>query len=135
MPIVMTRDGRRGALGTLLPWLRTLYVNLFANDYIPVAASLPSDFLTPTFDGYRPLPFGVWSGTFLDQAGNAQVNGAPLLWTVGPLGGSDLIFGYWVSDQNGYAIWAERNLSGANPMIVPGTQYPLLPNFSAGQLC
>lgn len=133
--IQLTNDGERAVVGRLLPWLRILTVHLQAAPIVLTKALVYASFTEPTFDGYAPLPFGVWSGNFLDALGNGAVQGSPLKWTVGPMGGSDMIYGVWVVDPNGYAVYAELDPSGPQAMNVPGQTFSYLPYFSAGNLC
>lgn len=136
MAIVLSEDGRRGVLGVLRQfWLPTLTYRLFSNDYVPTILSVPSDFTSPTFDFYLPQLPKNWTGVYTSPEATARTTADPLIWMVGPMGGADTIYGYWVTDSFGYVVFSERNPAGGLPMILPGARYPILPRFDVGTLC
>jgi hypothetical protein len=133
--IVLSNDGRRGSLGYLLPWLRGLKLRLYVNNVIPLVSFVRSDFVEATFDTYAALLLNNWGAVYLNGLGDAQVDAPLKVFTVGAGGGSDTVYGYYVTDGFGYAIWGERVPGGGVPMILPGSTFPIIPRFAAGALC
>jgi hypothetical protein len=134
VPIVMSNDGRRWACGLIQQAMTSLSLGLFANNFTPTPANILSDFVPPSFSGYSPVRFGVWGGIYVNPLGNAETDYPAVVFRVGPGGGSDTIYGYYVFDAFGFVIWSERNPAGGVLMSKPGDMYPLTPRFEAGAL-
>lgn len=135
MAIVTSEDGRRGILGILIAWLNTLTINLYTNDFTPEILSVPTDFDVPTYDQYAPIKLANWAGVYWSEQGTARTQADPVVFRVGPLGGLDTIYGYWVTDQFGHFVWGERNPAGPLPMMRAGERYPINPRYDIGTLC
>lgn len=135
MAMVVTQDGRRWACALCQTALQGCSLSLFANDYTPLVNSVRTDFIEPTWDLYAPLLLGPWGTVFLNPDDNGETDYPIVEFTVGPLGGSATIYGYFVVNPAGYVIFAERNPAGGVLVSGYGDKFPLLPRFQAGQLC
>jgi len=134
MPIVITQDGRRWAVGNLTRIAQGYALKLFVNDVVPTPLFTASSFVEASFDGYSPLLLPAGSGAFIDLNGNATVTWPGMVFTVGPAGGSDTVYGYFVVGIGGILLWAERSPGSGTRMEFPGDVFPLVPSFSAGAL-
>lgn len=135
MAIVLSNDGRRWACSNLVLLARGLSLGLFVNNFTPEPANVLSDFTPASFDGYAPFTFGLWGETFLNSEGNAESDYPSLSWLVGPGGGVDTVYGYYVFDAQGYVLWSERDPRNGIAMKLPGQRYIVVPRFMAGALC
>jgi hypothetical protein len=121
-------------MAQVVPYLATLRVRLFANNYFPRPQDGSSFYTEPTFDTYASHPLSSWSAVYLNTRFEAQSDAPLQSWTVGPGGGHDLIYGFWLTDSAGRVILAERDPRGGQPMDVVGATYAFLPHVALGPL-
>jgi hypothetical protein len=96
---------------------------------------LTSAFSEANFAGYRPVPLKGWTGNFLNPVGQGEVDELLRVFKVEGSGPANSIRGYFVTDSNGDAIFAELDPLGAVIMALPGDQYSVLPRLMCGALC
>lgn len=135
MAIVTSYDGRRGLLARLLPYLGTLRIRLYVPDIYPHPERVSAQYVEPTFAGYRPLPLTQWGTVYLTLQGDAIVDHQAVKWTCTAGGGTDTVYGYWISDPAGRWLLAERDERGGQEVRVAGTIYSVVPRLSLGALC
>lgn len=134
MSIVVSTSGRRALLAAALPYLSTLTIRLYNVDHAPLDTDDAADFPQPTFDTYAEKKLTTWPFPYLNANSYAQTNGPTLTWTVGTLGGNDLIYGYCVVDPTGVYIFAEELAGGPVRMRFPGDPCVIAPRFLSGPL-
>lgn len=106
----------------LVPWLTTLELRLFVNDYQPTPTSRWWDFTEATFPGYSRQPLEVWSPPYLVPGPVAVTEACVKAWTNGSSGVPQTIYGYFVVTPVGMVAWAERDPHPL-PLSVGGEQY------------
>jgi hypothetical protein len=99
----------RRALGDITPSSFNLTLKLFVNDYTPVDGSTNASFTEMSTQGYsaKTLTAASWS---VAQNGSNEAEGtyAQQTWTFDGTGGSTVIYGYYVVDEDNVVMWAER---------------------------
>lgn len=135
MSIVMLTNGRRAVVGRLLQWLSTLEIRLFVDPSSLSTIETFAEFTEPSFAGYAPQKLDQWSGNFLNPDDQGEVDEQVHFWRVLTTGASNAIQGYFVTDENGYAIWAELNPAGPVVLRSTGDTYSVLPRLMCGELC
>jgi hypothetical protein len=104
------------AIGTVVPTTTDLTVKLFVNDYTPVAATTGTDFTEMSTNDYVAKTVDI-DGTpevtitsETDPAGGDMAQAAfdEIVWTFDDTGGANTIYGYWVEDEDGEVLFAER---------------------------
>lgn len=135
MAIVWTTNGRRGVVGLLVPWLSSLTLRLFTDPSTLSPQLTTSDFVEATFSGYAPVVLGAWSGNFLNGNDQGEVDEAIHEFRVSSVGPLELVYGYFVTDQHGYTIFAELHPAGPVEMELPGQRFSVKPRVMCGELC
>jgi len=104
-------------------------VNLYQNDYYPVAGTLLADMEVADFDGYVEKTVTALLPAYLDPAGGASAQIATIQWDHdgGPTG--NIVYGFWVETAGGDLILAGRFEEGI-PMAALGDSLPLDVKFS-----
>lgn len=133
--LVISTAGARGFLGQLIPWLMTLQLRLYVNDFTPSITTSSADFVEASYDGYAPLALDAWPAPFVNTNNYAESDHPTLTFQVGPGGGSDQSFGYWVTDASRTYLAAERFALSPAPMNVPGATCPVTVRLLSGRLC
>ena len=92
------------------PLTSPVVVNLFKNDYTPVAGTTTGDFVLADFTGYtsKDIERTDWTAPAI-IGGKASVTApsAPMHWDNS--GSSQTVYGYWVEDpDSGDVLWAKR---------------------------
>ena len=107
---------------------KNLTLRLFVNNYTPLDTSTAGSFTEASGGGYaaKTLTNGSWTES--NVAGIEQAAYAQQTWTFsGPLSGSATIYGYYVTDADGMAIYDETQLpftpgsSGLDQYVVPAS--------------
>lgn len=135
MALVTSYDGRRGLLGMLLPYLRTLTIRLYTAPIYPHVERPTSAYTQASFVGYEPLDLDSWGAVYLTDVGEARVDHDRVQWRCTETGGDDVVYGYYVTDPDGRWLWAERDERGGQEVRVYGTIYSVVPSVSLGALC
>jgi hypothetical protein len=133
--LVVTLNGRRGLLATVLPRFQGFSCILFTNDYTPQINAVLTDFIQPTWSGYGAIPLNQWSVPFIDVSNNAETDHPPVIFARSDSGSPVTVYGYAVIDAHGYVWWAERHPRGAQLVSGSGGTYPVYPRFFCGGLC
>lgn len=103
--------------------------HLFQNDYTPIDGSILSNFLEASFDGYAPVDANGWSDPlFVSPRALIQATACNYAKSAGSIG--NLIYGYYILDQAGNLLWAERDPSAPVPMNVDGNVYVIVPRLT-----
>lgn len=134
MPAVASSGGRRAFLAAILPYLRTLNVRLYNVPHEPQPYDTALDFPQPTFSGYAQKPVPLLPPPIVTPQFYAESDAPVLTWTVGPGGGSDTIYGWWLADSSGRYIMAQIFDDGPVPMTFPGAVCPVTLQFLCGPL-
>lgn len=134
MSIVWLNDGRRAVVGELTPWFSTLTLRLFVapDELSPLLSA--ADFTEPSFAGYSWIPLNRWSGNILNPDNQGEVDEELRTFRVSAVSPAQSVQGYWVADQNGYAVWAELHPERPVPMYLPGQSIILKPRVMCGEL-
>lgn len=106
--IVITNDGLVIKLGYERGLLQTLTLKLFVNDYVPVSTSVTADFTEATFSGYVAVAVDDWQAAGLVIDGLARTVEQVREFTWDGTGSPQDIYGYFVVNDDGYTIYAER---------------------------
>jgi hypothetical protein len=77
------------------------------------------------FTGYAPKPLGCFRDAYLNFARQGEADTCPLVWIQTVASPENTVYGYYVTDANGYLIWAERRVSGPERMASAGAVYSL----------
>ena len=108
-----------------LPYLRALRVRLFQNEWTPSGSDTAADYTEATFVGYAPQPLTDFGPTYLNTGQQGETDTCAHIWTQAVADPVNVIYGYYVTDPNGYVIFAERNTAGAVRMDRIGAVYSL----------
>lgn len=129
--LVQTELGALDTLDALRPsYLPSLRIGLFANDWWPVRASTITEIEPAWFSGNSVLhALPNWGAPFLigDLAASEAM---PRTWIHdgGPV--SSWVFGYYVVNQAGALVWAERTELDGLVMYYAGQVYRVTPQYS-----
>lgn len=97
------------ALHDVVPTNANLTLKLFVNDYTPVDGSTNASFTEMTTQGYtaKTLTAATWT---VAQNGSNEAEGTypQQTWTFDGTGGSTVIYGYYIIDENNVVWFAER---------------------------
>lgn len=83
-------------------------LNLYQNDYTPVAGSTDADFTVATFTNYaeKTIARSDW-GAASTVSGKGESEAPTQTWTCGVTGNT--VYGYWVEGAtSGTVLWAEK---------------------------
>jgi len=118
---------------TLLGYLRAqlsgfAVLRLYVNDKVPADADVTGSYTEASFPGYAPQTLsGFTPPATVSGAGQTQANA--VTWTVnGPTG--QQVYGYFVTDNVGNLLWAERDPSAPIPMNATGNSYTVTARLS-----
>lgn len=131
MALVVFNDGVKRNLGALLAH-SGLILNLYQNDYFPLADSVLGNFIECNFSGYnfQIIAPADW-GPVIFEGGAAQSIAIPFTFAL--FGGvvGNLIYGYWVEDAiTGEMVCGER-ISNAPYSMIPGAPpFVLRPHYA-----
>jgi len=121
--LVLSYQGQLALLNSKLPYLEGLTLRLYKNDFIPTLISKNEDFLECDFPGYASIfgPFGF--GTpFTNADDRAETDSAVQTFTAAAQQPGQYIFGYFLTDDSGNWIYAERRTAGGL-LVTPNMQY------------
>lgn len=102
-------------LKLLVPWLSTLRIALFVNDYHPLATSRWYDFQEATFGGYAQQLLDEWALPYLLAGPLAKTEACVKTWTYNGAPPGQTVYGYYVLTPQSWVAWAER---GPTPRVL-----------------
>ena len=120
---------------TLLGYLRTQFngvacrCRLFQNDRVPADGDTAASYQEANFTGYALQNAQSWSAP-ASSGGAAQMTHPTLTWVVGTVGVGNLVYGYYITDNAGVLLWAERDPNAPVPMNASGNSYAITPAFT-----
>lgn len=134
--IVTSESFRRAVLTWISPFLGVYRVRLFTNDYIPLPNSQPNDFDEPQGSWYSSQLLNDWNPPANLPGGKAEIVEELHTWTAGGILFAESVWGYWVTNQDGLYVWAER-VPGLTPlpMNANGKEVKFIPRLQCGALC
>lgn len=104
--------------------------HLFQNDLTPDDASVIGDFTESDFDGYAAGAATNWTAASWDAGpGTSLTEADALVFTRGPAGGAQDVYGYFVTNFGGDLVWAERDDAAPRSMAANGDTYSLVPRL------
>ncbi len=106
-----------------------LTLKLFKNNYTPVAGTTLAALTEADFNGYVAKALTNWTSP-TPVASRAQTQADPVNWTKGVGGTGNSIYGYYVIDNAGNLLWAERDPNAPIDMNTDGKQYLILPRYT-----
>lgn len=122
-------------MGQLVPWLRTLQLRLFVNDFDPSPTDDASVFVEPSYAGYAPLALNAWPQPFLNALDQGETDHPTLTFVVGAVAAGDQAYGYWITDPARTFLLGERFAFAPVPMSSPGAMCPVTVRLLSGRLC
>jgi len=93
---------------TKLIGAETWTVHLFANDHTPVNGDTESAYTKPMWMGYAGIALSQPTVATTNAAGKAQLSFAQVTWTMSASNPATNCYGWYVVDQDGTFIGAER---------------------------
>jgi hypothetical protein len=131
--LILVSGGQLRLLSALVsPWLNTLRAGLFQNDWWPQVSDNIGRYTPADFPGYDGLHIMVgWYPPVLD-GDIATITGFPRVWTRSAGYGGGWVFGYYVVDQAGVLVWAERTEPEGIVIGRPGDTFTISPVFGMG---
>jgi len=133
--LVISTTGARGLLGQLVPYLDTLQLRLFVNDFTPSRTDSESAFVDASYDGYVHIPLDDWPQPFVNGNDQGETSHPTVTFRVGPGGGTGGAYGYWITDAAGRYLFAERFAFPPVDMSLPGQTCPVTVRLLSGPLC
>jgi hypothetical protein len=127
--IVLANEAKPVLLMLKLSYLRTLNLRLFKNDITPDGDTEVSDFAEADFPGYAPQTLADLGTPYLNPIDMGQSDTGPHEWTMSGPSPTNVIYGYYATNLDGYLIFAERNAQGPVPMMSSGATYSLIVHF------
>jgi hypothetical protein len=113
-------------------WPRVRRVGLFSND-VTIDRHTTFASLTPAafsgYDGERDI--GTWSVPVI-EGDRAIVRAAPIIWTYDGGVPSGYVWGYYVVDDDGELLWADKRPELPVAMVAAGQNYTVIPVMTAG---
>jgi hypothetical protein len=87
----------------------TFTVHLYVNDHTPVNTDGTMAFTEATWMGYAPQALSGFTASTTNSAGKAQSTANQLTFTIGAnLPGPQNVYGWYLTDQDGILLGAER---------------------------
>jgi len=127
--LTLVIGGQRAMLAYLRPYLQTLRIGLFTNDWRPEIPDTSSALVEATYIGYARQSVTDWGAVYTNLSGQAQVDAGPYTFQVTSPSPTQSVYGYFLADPTGNLIWAERNQAGPSPMFALGSPYVVIPRF------
>lgn len=127
--LTLVIGGQRALLALLRPYLATLQIGLFTNDWRPAIPDTIAAVQEATYTGYARQSITSWSAVFTNLAGQAEVDAPAYTFQVTAPSSAQYVYGYFVADNLGNLIWGERNPAGPQPMFGLGAPYVVVPRF------
>lgn len=127
--IVLQNDAKPVLLGQKLPYMRKLTLRLFQNFKAFDGDSTTDDFVEATFAGYLAQDLRDLGRPYKNRNNQGESDTCPHTWRVNAPGPPNDIYGYYVTDANGWLIFFD--VRGATPtrMSDVGATYTLVINF------
>lgn len=88
--------------------LKQCTLRLFSNDIEPTPATETEDYDELVVDGYAPVALDEWGKPYLDDDSVGCVDHPLISFSMGPGAPGDAVYGYFVTDLNGYWLVAQR---------------------------
>lgn len=105
-------------------------VKLFTNNYTPLTTSVAGDFTEAAGGGYAAITLTAGSFTVSTSSSPRTATYAQQTFTfTGALTGSAVIYGYFVVDEDGVLLFAEKASSTFTP-ATSGDTYKVTPSFA-----
>ena len=108
----------------------SLRIHLYKNNYSPVQGSVLGDFTEADYSGYASQLISTWTGPSWVAPRQVLEAGSSKTFsnTTGAVGNT--VYGYYITDQGGNLVWAERDPSAPIDMGSAGRTYIILPRYS-----
>lgn len=126
---VLVIGGQRAMLGYLRPYLLTLRLGLFVNDWMPEIPDTITDLTEASYVGYARQNVVDWGAVYTNLSGQAETAAGPYTFQVTSPGPSQSVYGYFLADPSGNLILAERNDAGPQSMSSVGATFVVIPRF------
>lgn len=105
------------------------FIRLYKNAYTPIDTSGVSDFEECDFTGYAQQQMTAWSDAVLTAAGRAQIEETARIFSLTGIGSQD-VYGYYVVDNDGALLWAERDDDGPRTVDTTHPDIAVVPRFT-----
>lgn len=112
--------------------LSTYTYRLFTNDFTPVPGQIAANFTEAAWPGYAGKPANNWLPAAVDD-NVGRINHPVLAWIRNGAGGNVDVYGYYVTNNLGEVVYAERRAGGAVTIPQDGA-YVVEPTFYAGNV-
>jgi hypothetical protein len=127
--IILDNKAKPTLLRYKLPYLNSLTVHLYQNDYWPIDDDDVSSYHECNFGGYDSQPLDDFGPPYLNDSGQGQTDTGPHEWVQTLASPANWVYGYYVTDSNGWLIFADRNDAGKKHMDRTGAVYSLRIHF------
>lgn len=131
--LVQPDDFKLIVLGIIKAGWGDLRLRLFKNNVTPTRATVIGDLVEADFPGYTPPTLDAidWSSPSLTGDFHAQIQNVLKTFTYTGSGGSNDIYGYYVTAASSADLkWVERNDSAPVTLSTDGESYSVLPRFT-----
>lgn len=123
MALLIPIAGELVILSAMQPWLNTLTCRLYQNDHVPAFGDTVSDYEEADFGGYEGLPTDDWNDPFASGEGKGEITHPTLRWEMDSEFPQCQVFGYYITNDDGELVWAERRPGGPITMNFPGKPF------------
>lgn len=106
-----------------------VHYHLFSNVYVPTLNTTLSDLTEASFSGYAPQPAPVSAFTITGVSGHQGYAIAPPVTFTNSSGGSENVYGYYVTDVSDAILLAVALFDGAPISIAAGGTQTVLPTW------
>lgn len=104
-----------------------LSMRLYQNDWEPSPEDDAGDYVQATFTGYAALNLEDFGASFLNLDLKAEINGPAHIFSQTGVAVTNMIYGYYIVNNQNALVWAERNEAGPVAMNAAGMQYSVVP--------
>ena len=108
---------------------KNLTLKLFTNNITPADTDTASTYIEATGGGYAAITLtnGSWTVTVGNDPSDAVYTTQTFSFT-GTIGGSGIVYGYFIVDADGVLVHAEKFSSAFTPLSLP-TETKVIPKF------
>lgn len=128
--LVNHRDTLKEYLDATKSYRNSLTLRLFTNDHTPADNDVAEDYTEATFAGYSSITPLNWSDAVWDDVDAAisveQVRG----WVVTAPSPGQQVYGYYLTDPDGFLVYAERAIGAPTAMSTVGVAYVVYPRVT-----
>lgn len=128
--LVNRRDTLKEYLDLSKTYRNSLTLRLFTNDHTPADNDVAEDYTEATFTGYAPVNPLNWSDAVINDGGYAESVEQVRGWIVTAPSAGQQVYGYYLTDGDGFLVWAERAAGAPTAMSAVGAAYVVYPRVT-----